>query len=116
MHHIVSHPVQLRLFWRLFDANLPYSRRQEGYNNDMMMLTTLPDLDFEKIICPVLFIHSRDDTDVPIDYALIATGRIPVADLITIDGCGHFIWLGKQRQEVLDQRLRFLKLHHSSTD
>lgn len=115
MRYIVTHPVQLRLFWRLFDANLPYGKRQQGYNNDITMLGDLPDFAFEDIDCPTLFIHSRYDTDVAIEHAHLATTRILTAELMTIDGCGHFIWLGKQRQQVLAHRLRFLKMHHSST-
>lgn len=116
MRHIVTHPRQLRLFLHLFDANLPFSHRWAGYANDVEQLEKLPIFAFENMTQPTLILHSLYDMDVPFEHAQTLAHQLPNAQAVFLDGCGHFIWLGQQRQHVLEVRQQFLAAHYSSID
>lgn len=52
---------------------------------------------------PTLFVHGEDDPLVPPSLSKRAADRAPVADLFTLEQCGH--WTSREHPEVLVSRL-----------
>lgn len=64
--------------------------------------------DIERISCPTLIIHSKNDAAVPFAHAEYARDRIPNAELFIAGTDSHFLYIGPGSQEVLNRRLAFL--------
>lgn len=64
--------------------------------------------DIERIRCPVLIIHSRNDGSVPFTHAEYAHSKIRDSELFEAPTDSHFIYIGPGSEEVLRKRLEFL--------
>lgn len=63
----------------------------------------------QDIRCPVLIMHSKYDASVPVEHAFYANEQIPDSRLCITESWGHLIWLGKEKSEVNQRVLEFLK-------
>ena len=46
--------------------------------------------ELERLHVPALFVHDRDDTEVPIEHTLRLSGRMPGAKLLKTHALGHY--------------------------
>lgn len=74
---------QLAILFKRLAERLP------GTFNELVQLTTLPELPENAVRVPVLVIHGTADTMVPFDHATHIAAAIPGARLITIEGGEH---------------------------
>lgn len=110
LSQIFADEKQINLATVLVDNAVPYGLRKAGFENDMAYYRDLPSYPFEQIQMPTLIIHSRVDGDVNYQsHALPAYEGIPNAELLTIDGAGHLIWLGDEGISAQAHQIGFLK-------
>ena len=110
---ILQRPKDIEFFQQLLSTTAPMRPRKRGLDNDLEQLARIPRYPLEKIDVPSLIIHSRYDGDVPFTHAEYAASNIPNAQFVPIDGAGHFIWLGKAGDIVLEAMTQFLHEVHS---
>lgn len=63
--------------------------------------------DIERISCPTLIIHSKNDGSVPFAHAEYARAKIAGAELFEAQTDSHFLYIGPGSQEVLERRAAF---------
>lgn len=68
----------------------PISRRLGGMVRDDNIFATLPDLQLEKVLQPVLQVHGTSDHIVPFSHAKAAAARLPHTELFPVPGGSHF--------------------------
>jgi len=108
---VLSDPVQHALFNQLSDSTVPLGARLPGLRNDLLQITGLAALPFERVRAPTLVIHGTADKAVPFDHAQLAAARIPGAAFCELKGADHLLMLGPHRNEVTRNVAAFLKLH-----
>ncbi len=64
--------------------------------------------DIQKITCPTLIIHSKNDGSVPFSHAEYANRKILNSKLFVAPTDSHFIYIGPGSKEVLQKRTDFL--------
>ncbi|HUC90537.1 MAG TPA: alpha/beta hydrolase [Paenibacillus sp.] len=74
-----------------------------GLLRDANLLSDLPD-----IACPALVVHGTDDSVCPYEAALELSDALPQAELLTLHGCGHAPFLG--RESVVAEEIRRWRL------
>ncbi len=114
----VKQTAQQRNFLRSFVYSLtPYSLRREGIYNDIKDAHSIdPWQDWvnegilQDVTVPVQIIQGAWDSSGNHDEAknLIAP-NIPTANLVSVQGTGHFVWLGKNTQAWEKLMVSFLK-------
>lgn len=67
----------------------PFSETREGSRNDFYQMTHLSEFPLDQIDTPTLVIHGTADTRLA-SHARYAAKRIPDAELLTLEGKGHF--------------------------
>ncbi|PTL38074.1 alpha/beta fold hydrolase [Alkalicoccus saliphilus] len=90
------------------------NRRQrsgEGFLIDLEQTKMITVEQLEAISSPVLIMHSRFDSSVPVEHAQHAASHIPHTAVELLDSWGHIIWLGDRAEEVDEKLLAFLKDH-----
>ncbi len=82
-------------------------RSGKGFSNDLDQ--ALSSVTLEKIKCPCLILHSRNDASVAIDHAEHAHQRIRSSSLhIFNNKWGHMLWIGEDYKQVRDVLVDFL--------
>lgn len=88
--HAFAHPeagpllrAQLAILFKRLAERLP------GTANELVQLTTLPELPETGVRVPVLVIHGTADTMVPLDHATHIAAAIPGAELVTMEEGEH---------------------------
>ncbi|WP_147803918.1 alpha/beta fold hydrolase [Alkalicoccus halolimnae] len=88
------------------------NRRQrsgEGFLIDLEQTKKITPEQLEAVSCPVLIMHSRFDSSVPVSHAQHAAENMPQADLQLLDSWGHLIWLGHLAEETDEKLAAFYK-------
>lgn len=85
-------PVAIAPKWqwsRILSVISPAARRAAGYRNDIRVFNTLPVLAVERIRCPVLAVHGRNDRNASFPHAKETAARIPGCKTVFVEGAGH---------------------------
>ncbi len=110
IRQIFDDPRQARMSKILSDNAVPYDLRKIGFENDMEYYRQESHFPFEQLRVPTQIIHSCVDGDVNYEaHAVPASQRIPGAELITINGAGHLVWLGDEGHQAIQHQIAFLK-------
>lgn len=105
-----SLPDQVRNVQQLFSSMTPLSMQLAGALNDEKQIACLPDYPVEAIVVPTLLIYGRDDCVGPgFAGAKWLAGRIPGAQLLVVEECGHFMLAGEFVPGVFAQAAEFLR-------
>ena len=108
---VMGHAEQLEFFRRLVESGMPLSTRQAGLKNDLHQFAELPIYPLERITCPTLVVHGRADGNVPFAHAEFVAIAVPKAELLAIEDCGHFIWVGPGAEHCRERVTAFLGRH-----
>jgi pimeloyl-ACP methyl ester carboxylesterase len=114
--YVLRHPDQLAFFQRVVAAAMPFSMRRTGLWNDLHQFAHLPVYPLERIACPTLVVHGRADGNVPLAHAEFVARAVPKADLLVLEDCGHFIWVGPGSGEAAEKVRTFVARHTPRAD
>jgi pimeloyl-ACP methyl ester carboxylesterase len=109
--YVLDHPEQLAFFRRVAASGMPLSVRQAGLWNDLHQFARLPVYPLEQITCPTLVVHGRADGNVPLEHAEFVASVVPGAELLALEDCGHFIWVGPEAEQTAGKVGDFLVRH-----
>jgi len=109
--YVLRHPAQVAFFRRVVESGMPLSVRQTGLGNDLHQFAHLPVYPLEQITCPTLVVHGRADGNVPLAHAEFVAGAVPNAELLALDDCGHFVWVGPGAGQAAGKVRAFLTRH-----
>jgi hypothetical protein len=105
-------PEQVQNLQRMFCSMMPMSLQLAGGLNDEKQIACLPDYPLEDIRVPTLLIHGREDcVGLGSAGAEWAAARIPGAELVLVDQCGHFLLAGEFLVPVFSTLAEFLHRH-----
>ncbi|NQX44461.1 alpha/beta hydrolase [Paenibacillus tritici] len=83
-------------------------RSGHGFMLDLEQSAAFTPSKLQKIMCPTLIIHSKNDKAVLPEHALSAYHHIPESRLCLLDSWGHLIWLGSGARSVDTELNKFL--------
>jgi pimeloyl-ACP methyl ester carboxylesterase len=109
--YVLHHPEQMAFFRRVAASGMPLSVRQAGLWNDLHQFAQLPLYPLEQITCPTLVVHGRADGNVPLAHAEFVARVVPDAELLALEDCGHFIWVGPGAGQAAARVRDFLMRH-----
>lgn len=98
---------------QLAQSSAPWSIRKEGLLNDEKEMAAIDNWPLEEISAPTLIIHGACDGDVNVDHAHYAAGKIPKAKKIISPQGFHLLELGNDYEDLIKNRLNFIREHHS---
>jgi pimeloyl-ACP methyl ester carboxylesterase len=84
-------------------------RSGSGFIIDIKQTNEINKQHLEAIRCPVLILHSKNDSAVSVEHAKHAAKYISHANLELLDSWGHLIWIGKGSEEMNKKLINFLK-------
>ena len=108
LSYVRHRPEQLAFFRKLVQTGTPLSLRQAGLWNDLRQFADLPVYPLDNLSCPTLVVHGLADGNVPFDHAEFVANAIPDAELLAIEDCGHFIWVGPEAERTRDKVATYL--------
>lgn len=83
-------------------------RSGHGFMLDLEQSAAFTPSKLQKILCPTLIMHSKNDKAVLREHALSAHHHIPESRLCLLDSWGHLIWLGSGARSVDTELNKFL--------
>ena len=86
---VADDPSLLKPALALAETSFPLDLRLDGWRNDSQQLRALPQVAFEQIHCPTLFIHGAADETVPLAHVQAAANAMPNAELMCVEGGKH---------------------------
>ncbi|MBO0698182.1 MAG: alpha/beta hydrolase [Zavarzinella sp.] len=105
-------PDQVHTVQELFCSMMPASWQLVGALNDEKQIACLPDYPLEDLRVPTLLVYGRDDCVGPgFAGAEQTAGRIPGAQLLAVEQCGHFLLAGEFVPGVYSAVAAFLHRH-----
>ncbi len=107
-HSVVVSPAQLKFFQDLIGTLAPLSPRESGTRNDLLLLKGWQPLPYESMRAPTLLIQGKLDANTPWVTASDIVGKAPNAQLVTIEGAGHLVWLAPKPATMRDAIVNFL--------
>jgi pimeloyl-ACP methyl ester carboxylesterase len=114
--YVLLHPDQTDFFRRVAASGTPLSVRRAGLHNDLRQFAELPVYSLERIKCPTLVVHGCADGNVPLAHAEFVASTVPNAELLALEDCGHFIWVGPGAGSARDKIVAFLRRHTPRAD
>lgn len=94
--------------WEAFRRMNNRQRPGHGFFIDLSQTGDIIPSELEKVRCPALVLHSKNDRLVPLEHAFHAHRHLPQSELRLLDTWGHLIWLGKGAEETDEAMLAFL--------
>ncbi|HEX2926418.1 MAG TPA: alpha/beta hydrolase, partial [Ruminiclostridium sp.] len=85
-----------------------YDKKPENKGALLDLEHSINDPVFENIAAPTLIIHSKEDRAVAYEHAENAKSKIRNSELFAANTWGHFIWVGKGADEVLNKIISFI--------
>jgi pimeloyl-ACP methyl ester carboxylesterase len=85
-----------------------YDKKPENKGALLDLKHSINDAVFENITSPTLIIHSKEDKAVPFEHAENAKRKIRNSKLFIANTWGHFIWVGKGSDEVMNKIISFI--------
>lgn len=113
IQYVLHHRSQKRYALKFIDTITPLGPRIPGIINDISPtnLDPWPNFDYSALHTPTLIIQSQFDSNGYYPEAQLAASRIAGAELLTLAGCGHFIWLGTETKSW-EKKLRIFLMNH----
>lgn len=99
------------------EYNVAYWERRIGsqYQDKDDLEASSPELNASRGNTPIMLIHSKEDTVVPIGQSMIMRDALEAAnkphEFISLDGEDHWLSKGKSRVEMLTHSIRFIDTH-----
>lgn len=111
--YVAANPGQRQFYFQFVNSLLPLRLRSEGLNNDIIGVNAWTDYqnagELQRLTVPTMIVQSRNDTSGNYAQAVEIAARIPQAQLITLEGSGHFCWLGPNTAAWEKQVATFLQ-------
>lgn len=96
-----------RYWWRFMGAQAPF---------DPVLQQISPALNVDKISIPILLVHGKDDTVVPLEQSRIMESALQKAgkpvELVVMEGEDHWLSRGDTRLQMLNSVVAFLEKHN----
>lgn len=110
---VLKSPKQMDFAQRFIQSTIPLGPRIPGIENDISPanLDPWPEFDYALLKTPTMIIQSKFDSNGSYSEAQFAASHIPGVNFISLEGCGHFIWLGKETNTWERQLRKFLSIH-----
>jgi pimeloyl-ACP methyl ester carboxylesterase len=93
----------------------PFSDRRAGSIADVEAVATWPAYEkagaFARFTPPMLIVDARHDNSGSYPQTRRIASKIHTSRLISVEGSGHFIWLGKNTSKWETQMIRYLRMH-----
>lgn len=94
---------------------MPLTPRLDGIENDVILAASdnwpfIPAL-YENVNVPTRVVQGVHDNNGNYEVAKFVNAHLPQSKLISIEGCGHFIWLGKNTKAWEAKLTAFLRNH-----
>jgi pimeloyl-ACP methyl ester carboxylesterase len=113
--YVLANESQRKWARRMAISLTPFSDRRKGLIADVEAVSTWPAYEkagFFKTFKPaVLFINSKNDFSGSYPQTRRIASKIKTARLITVQGSGHFIWLGVNTNKWEAQMISYLRAH-----
>lgn len=109
IHYMKNSKSATRQFQQFIESLTPMSAIYPGMMNDLSKAVEPDPIDWSRINCPVLAVHSMIDKDVDYTHLLRIKDKLPDSEIMTVKAGGHFVWWGEEGQEVIDRTDGFLK-------
>lgn len=113
VREVFKHPAQWTWMHRLFDCAVPLSVRKAGLHNDMKQFARLGVYPVERVTCPTLVVHGRNDGNVPFSHAEFVGQNVPGARMFVLETCGHLLWMSDEADGTRQEVMSFLNEHIS---
>ncbi|BFP42558.1 hypothetical protein FGF1_34030 [Flavobacteriaceae bacterium GF1] len=110
---IVNDPKSKKEFIVFIKSLTPMSALYPGMMDEMVKTTKLGDVNWSGIKCPVFAVYSKIDADVSIDHSQRLAEQISNIKLKYVKAGGHFVWWGKEGEEVKQGTIKFFSKHSS---
>jgi pimeloyl-ACP methyl ester carboxylesterase len=108
---ILSDPRKLSTLIAIAQSGIQLSaQRRAGSRNDVEQFSNMPVYLVESIHVPTLVIHGTDDEQVPYTHGLFIAQRVPGAELYSIEGGTHIVFV-THAEQVLSRLFTFLSEH-----
>lgn len=112
-HFVLHSNRQTQFALKFIHTTMPLGPRIPGTENDISPanLDPWPTFNYSLLHTPSMIIQSKYDSNGSYPEAQFAASQIPGVQFLTLGGCGHFIWLGKQTNSWERQLRQFLRAH-----
>jgi pimeloyl-ACP methyl ester carboxylesterase len=111
MDGIARRSDQMRWFHSLLRSGYPFTARKGGLDHDLSVFDALGDPSVERIACPTLVVHGRNDASVPFEHSQLVARGVPGAEFHTVESCGHFVWLAPEFPALRRTVVAFAERH-----
>lgn len=113
IHFVLHSKKQMKFAIQFIHTTMPIGPRIPGIENDISPsnLDPWPTFNYSLLKTPSMIIQSKYDSNGSYSEAQFAASQIPGAKFLTLGGCGHFIWLGKETDVWERQMRQFLRSH-----
>lgn len=98
-----------RQFKKFVESLTPMSALYLGMLNELSKAAEPDQLNWLRINCPVLAVHSLIDKDVDYTHLLRIKDKLPESEIMTVKAGGHFVWWGEEGEEVIERTDQFLR-------
>ncbi len=105
---VAANPDQREFFQRLVGTQAPLSPRESGTRNDLIMLRSLQMTPYETLQMPILVVQGSADRSAEWGLADDIVGKAPNAELFTVEGAGHLVWLAPDPNPLTEAIVNFL--------
>lgn len=105
---VLNTPESKRAFMRFIDSMTPMDAFYEGMLDEVRKAQQLEHTDWSKIKCPTYAVHSTVDIDVGMEHPKRLEKMIPNLTIEYVKAGGHFVWWGKEGEQVKSNTIRFL--------
>jgi pimeloyl-ACP methyl ester carboxylesterase len=106
---VLSHEHQRKFLSHLIYSMIPLSPRSVGLVNDLNNLDQWHSFNYSQIKTPSIIIQSKADENGFYEEAVSIASQISGSTLISLEGTGHFIWLGSHTREWERKLVEFLQ-------
>lgn len=109
LNYMKNNKSATRQFKQFIESLTPMSAFYPGMMNELDKAAKPDPINWQQIDCPVLSVHSSSDKDVNYAHLLRIKEKLPQSETMTVKAGGHFVWWGKEGNEVVKKTDCFLK-------
>ncbi len=110
---VLNSPESKRTFMLFIESMTPMDAFYEGMLDEVRKAQQLEHTDWSKIKCPTYAVHSTVDIDVSMEHPKRLEKMIPNLTMEYVKAGGHFVWWGKEGEQVKLNTIRFLNKMNS---
>lgn len=109
IQHVLKNSDQRKFLQNIVYTAIPFSQRRTGVINDISGTDPWLSFPLSSLHIPTIIIQGVFDSNNAYSEAQSISQQIPNAELVSVKGTGHFIWLGKNTQAWQKRLSKFLK-------